>query len=143
MAPSLPLLLVKDNDRSMSLTAHSPTLKFGKFHGSELNYSLTMTCSACIVKWVAENNRPANIVNDSELHNLLTAGRPHATVPSASTVKRDITVSFAKCREKISKLLKVSAISRLLSELTSHYRTILDDSILRPTPGHRPTIGHS
>lgn len=42
MAPSLLRLLVKDNDRSMSLTAHSQTMKFGKFHGSALNYSLTM-----------------------------------------------------------------------------------------------------
>jgi hypothetical protein len=32
------------------------------------------------------NNRPMSIVNDTELHNFLTAGRPHATIPSASTV---------------------------------------------------------
>jgi hypothetical protein len=70
-----------------------------------------MISSASIVKWVTVNNRPASIVNDTELHNLLTAGRPHATIPSASTVKRDINASFANCREKIGKLLKVSAKS--------------------------------
>jgi hypothetical protein len=70
-----------------------------------------MTSSACIVKWVTVNNRPAIIVNDIELNNLLTAGRPHAIIPSASTVKRDINASFAKSREKIGKLLQVSAKS--------------------------------
>jgi hypothetical protein len=85
-APSSPLLLVKDNNWSSTLTAHSLTLKFGEYFGLLLNTSLIMTSSACLVKWVTENNRPMSIVNDTELHNLLTAGRPHATIPSASTV---------------------------------------------------------
>jgi hypothetical protein len=70
-----------------------------------------MTFRACIVKWVTENNRPASIVGDSELGIIMTAGRPNATVPSISTVIRDINASFAKSREKIGKLLKVSAKS--------------------------------
>lgn len=61
---------------------------------------------ACIVKWVSECNRPANIVKDAELLHLLIAGRPHAIIPSVSTVTRDITASFPKCREKIGTLLK-------------------------------------
>jgi hypothetical protein len=49
----------------------------------------------------------ASIVNNAKLHNLLT----HATIPSASTIKQDISASFAKSHEKIGKLLKVSTKS--------------------------------
>jgi len=67
-----------------------------------------MTPSACIVKWVTESNRPANIVNDAELQNIFTAGRPHTIIPSVSTITRNINASFTKCHEKIGKLLQVS-----------------------------------
>ena len=117
MAPSSLLSLVRDNNRSKPLTAHSLTLKFGKSYGLLLNTSLIITFSAYLVKWVTVNNRPASIVNDIELHNLLTAGWPHAIIPSVSTVTRDINASFAKCREKIGTLLKVRA---KLPPLTSH-----------------------
>jgi hypothetical protein len=50
-----------------------------------------------IVKWVMENNQPANIVNDPELCNLLSAGHPHVTIPSPSTVLCNINSSFVKC----------------------------------------------
>ncbi len=55
-----------------------------------------------------------NIVNDAELQNMFTVGWPHTVVPSVSTVTQDIHVSFAKCHEKIGKLLKVSAKSQCL-----------------------------
>jgi hypothetical protein len=61
---------------------------------------------ARLVKWVTENNRPTNIVNDRELEQLLTAGRPHIKIPSSTTVSRDIEACFKKCRERIGKLLK-------------------------------------
>ncbi len=77
-------------------------------------HSLITTLSACVVKWVTESNRSANIVNDAKLQNMFTAGRSHTVVPSVSTVTRDIHASFAKCREKIGKLLKVSAKSQCL-----------------------------
>lgn len=73
-------------------------------------YTLLIALNAfrgCIVKWVTESNRPASIIEDIELHTMMTAGRPHAVIPSVSTVRRDIKVSFVKCREKIGKLLKV------------------------------------
>jgi hypothetical protein len=76
--------------------------------------SLLMKSRACIVKWVTENSRPVYIVKDREVQTLVTAGRPHAVVPSPSTVRRDINMSFVKCREKVGKLLKVrdtSAVS--------------------------------
>lgn len=77
-----------------------------------IKHCLITTHSACIVKWVTESNRPANIVSDAELQNIFTAGRPHAVVPSVSTVTRDVHASFANCREKIGKLLKVRAKSQ-------------------------------
>lgn len=144
MAPSSPLLLVKDNNRSKPLIAHSLTLKFGEFYDLRLLDTFLTTISACIVKWVTKNNRPASIVNDTELRELLTAGRPHATIPSVSTVTRDITASFAKCCEKIGKMLKVSAKSPLYrSQLTSYDRTIPDAFTLQLMLGRLPTIGPS
>ena len=79
---------------------------------------------------------------------MLTSGQPHATIPSVSTVTRDITASFSTCREKIGKLLEVSAkLSSSQSlywlQLTRYDRTILDAFILQPMPGRRPTIGLS
>jgi hypothetical protein len=73
---------------------------------------------ARIVKWVTENNRPANIVNDRELQELLTAGRPHIKLPSRQTVSRDVNACFRKCRERITQLLQVS--SSHLSKLTCY-----------------------
>ena len=61
---------------------------------------------AHIAKWVAENNRPANIVSDPELIDLLTTGRPHIKVPSPNTVRRDVKAAYVKCRERITKLLQ-------------------------------------
>ena len=66
--------------------------------------------SAHIVKWVTEDNRPSNIVNNPEPHKILSAGCPHLSIPSPSTVSWDINASFEKCQERISKLLHVSSM---------------------------------
>ena len=68
--------------------------------------------SAHIVRWVTESNRPRNIVNDREFEVLMKAGRPGTTLPSVSTVGRDINAAFERCRERIDKLLKVSSECR-------------------------------
>jgi hypothetical protein len=47
------------------------------------------------------------IVEDRELLELLSAGRPGVDIPGCRTVSRDIEESFAKCKERIGKLLKV------------------------------------
>jgi hypothetical protein len=60
--------------------------------------TLRINNSAHLVKWVTENNRPANIINDCELQDLLTAGRPSVELPSNQTISRDINASFEKCR---------------------------------------------
>ena len=70
--------------------------------------------SARLVKWVTENNRPLNIINDRELHNLLTAGRPSIHLPSHDTILRDIKAAFEKCRDRVAKLLQVSLVNNCL-----------------------------
>ena len=61
---------------------------------------------AHLVKWVTENNRPINVINDRELCNLLTAGWPNINLPSSDTISHDIQASFKKCWERIAKLLQ-------------------------------------
>jgi len=69
--------------------------------------------SAHLVKWVTENNRPINIINDRELRDLLTAGRPSIQLPGNTTISRDINASFEKCRERIAKLLEVRQLNHI------------------------------
>ncbi|KAF8225867.1 hypothetical protein L208DRAFT_1015832, partial [Tricholoma matsutake] len=59
---------------------------------------------AHIAKWVAENNRPANIVSDPKLIKLLTMGHPNIKVPSPNTVQHDIKAAYTKCCEHIKLL---------------------------------------
>jgi hypothetical protein len=105
----------------------------------ELIYS-----SARIVKWVTENNRPANIVKDRELRELLCAGRPTLDLPSPNTVARDIQVCFKKCQERVGKLLHVCdewiIHSRFSTDIGS--RTMRDVSTLQPMRGPHQIIEH-
>jgi len=101
--------------------------------------------SARVVKWVTENNRPANIVNDPELRNLLSAGRPHISIPSPSTVSRDINASFLKCRERVAKLLHVMPFTCILCnliELMQTFRSTPDVCTSQPMLGRHPTTMH-
>ena len=76
-----------------------------------------------LVKWITEYNRPSNIINDQELHELLTAGRPKVELPTRIAISQDIKACFNKCRDSITKLLCVC--SRLYFfftlELTPHH----------------------
>lgn len=65
-----------------------------------------MSGSAHIVKWVVESNRPASIISDPELINLLTTGHPHLKVPTPNTVRCDIKAAYEKCQGCITKLLQ-------------------------------------
>ncbi|KAH0834954.1 hypothetical protein J3R83DRAFT_10658, partial [Lanmaoa asiatica] len=53
-----------------------------------------------------DDNCPANIVNYCALRDLLLAGRPNTQLPSQSTISQDIKSLFAKCQERIGKLLQ-------------------------------------
>ncbi|KAF8874618.1 hypothetical protein BD779DRAFT_1450826 [Infundibulicybe gibba] len=61
---------------------------------------------AHIVRWCAESNRPPHIVCDREFSILMKAGRPTTALPSATTVMRDIKLSFDICRTNIDNILK-------------------------------------
>ncbi|KAJ7307068.1 hypothetical protein DFH08DRAFT_720301, partial [Mycena albidolilacea] len=60
---------------------------------------------AHIVRWIAEANRPLKIVGDRQLQDLLTASRPELTVPSRSTVARDLKAVYERSTDRIKKLL--------------------------------------
>jgi hypothetical protein len=61
---------------------------------------------AHIVRWVAESNRPASIVSNPKLIDLLTTGRPIIKVPSPNTVRHDIKAAYVKCHKRTSKVLR-------------------------------------
>lgn len=61
--------------------------------------------SAEIVRWVAENLRPFNIVNDRGFRSLMKTGRPNYHIPSPATVSRDVKLVFAKTRERVACML--------------------------------------
>jgi hypothetical protein len=60
---------------------------------------LMIKYSAHLIKWLTENNQPINIINDTELQNLLTAGHPSIQLPTNPTISHDIHVSFKRCQE--------------------------------------------
>ncbi len=62
---------------------------------------------AWIVRWVAENKRPYEIVRDRAFLQLMKTGRPEYKIPSPSTVSRDVRRVFARCRARIAKMLQV------------------------------------
>jgi hypothetical protein len=53
--------------------------------------------------------RSMKIVDDPGFHRLMKTGRPHYKIPSSRTVARDVHVVFLRVKERISKMLKVSA----------------------------------
>jgi hypothetical protein len=99
--------------------------------------------SAHIVRWITENNRPANVVNDRELRELLTAGRPNIVLPGPITVTRDIKACFDTCRDRIAKLLHVCFCLHFIlgSGLILIFRNIQGGCTLQRMHGHRRTIG--
>ena len=62
-----------------------------------------------IVRWVAENKQPFQIVNhdDRVFQSLMKTGRPGYHIPSAETVSRDVKQVFVEVRKHISEMLKV------------------------------------
>ena len=67
---------------------------------------LLIFVSAEIVRWVAENARPFNIVKDRAFLSLMKTGRPSHYIPSPSTVSRDVKLVFARTRQRIAKMLR-------------------------------------
>lgn len=59
------------------------------------------------VLWIVQSNRPPEMVKDPGYLKNMRDGRPHAWIPSPSTVRRDVRMAFAGCRQKIYDYLKV------------------------------------
>ncbi|KAN0113508.1 hypothetical protein V8E52_007666, partial [Russula decolorans] len=74
-------------------------------HYSNQTHTNAEVC-AHLVKWITENNQPVNIVNDRELCELLTVGRPQIRLPGHATVSRDIKACFGICRDRVATLLQ-------------------------------------
>jgi hypothetical protein len=74
--------------------------------------------SAEFVRWVTENNRPFQIVNDRGFRCLMKTGRPEYYIPSADTLSRDVKKVFVRVRGRIAKALKVRHPHMLIQVLT-------------------------
>lgn len=59
------------------------------------------------VRWVCESKRPFQIVEDCAFKSLMKTGRPGYTIPSASTISRDVKKVFANVRQRVAKMLQV------------------------------------
>jgi hypothetical protein len=64
--------------------------------------------SAEFVRWVAENKRPFQIVNDRGFRCLMKTGRPDYRIPSAQTLSHDVRNVFVRVRKRIAHMLQVS-----------------------------------
>lgn len=63
---------------------------------------------AKIVCWVAESSWPLNIVKDCGFQSLMKTERPEYWILSPSTAAQDVKLVFAKTRNQIARMLKVS-----------------------------------
>jgi len=81
------------------------------YHDVEIDPSLTCYLRAEIVRWVSESARPFKIVEDYRFQSLMKTGRPGYYIPSASTVSHDVQMVFARTRQRIANMLRVSRIS--------------------------------
>ncbi|PIL36561.1 hypothetical protein GSI_00250 [Ganoderma sinense ZZ0214-1] len=59
-----------------------------------------------IVRWVAESQRPFNIVRDRGFQCLMKTGRPGYFIPSPKTVSHDAKTIFARTHRQIAKMLQ-------------------------------------
>ncbi|KIL55361.1 hypothetical protein M378DRAFT_90995, partial [Amanita muscaria Koide BX008] len=60
------------------------------------------------VRWMAESQQAFNLVSDAGYQRVMKSGQPAHYVPSGATLSRDVRQVFVYCRQKVSKLLKVS-----------------------------------
>ncbi|KAJ7767087.1 hypothetical protein B0H14DRAFT_2264292, partial [Mycena olivaceomarginata] len=51
-----------------------------------------------IVRWVTENHRPLNLVEDREVRLIFSAGRPKFRLPGRRAVSRDLNAAYGRAR---------------------------------------------
>ncbi|KAJ7748897.1 hypothetical protein B0H16DRAFT_1210865, partial [Mycena metata] len=61
---------------------------------------------AILVRWFTESNRPMHAVTDSKFAELMLNGRPGISLPSETTIARDIQTSFERSIQHITDLVK-------------------------------------
>jgi hypothetical protein len=110
MVQLLPHFRSKEREKSRTHIGSIQKLKQSKqprqpFHFEPTDNSFDR---AEIVRWVSENTRPFSIVGDRGFKNLMKTGQPEYYLPSPSTVSRDVRVVFARSRQRIAALLRVS-----------------------------------
>jgi hypothetical protein len=94
-------------NQSGSISAAFERKGKGKVTYSNRQHTKTETRTE-LVRWVSENLRPFSIVKDRGFQCLMKTGRPHYHLPSPMTLSRDVKTVFARTRDRIAKLLRVS-----------------------------------
>jgi hypothetical protein len=91
-----------------------------------------------IALWVARHHRPFAIVEDKELVDIFTDLNNKVEVPSRFTVSRDVKEIFLMSRLKVSEILKVCDVIRIVicSDPTNNNRLITESYTSAPTAGH-------
>ncbi|TFK78990.1 hypothetical protein K466DRAFT_457331, partial [Polyporus arcularius HHB13444] len=97
--------MVEKFGRTGTITKIFERIGKGKVSYSTRQHTST-EARAWIVRWVAENKRPYEIVRDRAFLQLMKTGRPEYKIPSPSTVSRDVRRVFARCRARIAKMLQ-------------------------------------
>ena len=79
------------------------------------------TSSTEIVRWVSENMRPFEVVNDRSFQSLMMTGQPVYHLPHARTVTRNVTLVFARTKERITEMLQVR-LYKAHEKRSQHYQ---------------------
>lgn len=92
--------------------------------------------------WCARRHRPFSIVSDPELQELFKMLYSRVTVPHPTTVSRDVTEMYILSKERVAKMLKVSAAHTFLPISYTHQnrRITLVVCTLAWMGGHPPTF---
>jgi len=69
---------------------------------------MTRHCRVKLVRWVAENLRPYEIVSDRGFQCLMKTGRPGYYLTHPSTISRDLKVVFKNVRNQVARMLRIS-----------------------------------
>lgn len=61
-----------------------------------------------LLQWIVMDEQPFTTIESQEFNNLITYLWPKADIPTAITIRRDLTFNFDKMKEIISQELRVS-----------------------------------
>lgn len=60
-----------------------------------------------IVRWVAEDLRPFELIGDRGFKCLMKTGQPEYYLPHPSTILHDVRLVFVQTRRRVTKMLQV------------------------------------